>query len=719
MAYLKALGIFRLVSEQKDSSARAWWKNDSFFLRSGLDRGGLVEFLLNEYRPTPIVSPWNGAGGFFPTSSKKSKEAVGAILAIKGSRLEVYRQTIESIQRMFRHTGVKEKPSKTEKALILARCRSQLSDLAVSWLDSVYALSSGDPKYMPLLGTGANDGNMDFTCNFMTNLVPALTGVDVGKTPPKLVCLDARRAGWLNNSAFGADSGQLVKRAVGQFNPGGIGGPNATVGFDGGSLLNPWDFVLMMEGTVLFAGAAARRLSTQASSRAVFPFTVDSSIAVSGAFEYGETSRAEFWAPIWDQPTTVQELEHLMFEGRAQLGRRQVSSGTDFARAVVGLGTERGVGQFQRYGFLERHGRTYLAASLGRIQVRRDQDIAQHANVLFDLNTWMDSLRRIVSAQNAPAGLSVALSQIESAIFEFCQQGRPEDLQNVLIAVGHAERWLSKSGLRKDNDRGKGVRPLNALSHEWLDIADDNTIEFRLGRAMASILPGFTQGERKVGPMRENLEPVKHGRRTAWKENSASFVWTAGAPLSNMQAVLERRCLEGRMRSLEESAHPPLNSAYPALLGDIATFLDGNVDVQRVADLALPLSFVSRPRSQPSDFQKNAPYNVSAAYAAMKLTLLPGKLVWPQFDVKVKIQMEPQMLTMLRAGRVRDAYRVACRRLWASGLKPLADEPGIADRSDYGRRLAAALLFPLDEGAHSALAERAVRKPHRTESQDS
>ena len=720
MAYLKALGIFRLVSEQKDSSARAWWKNDSFFLRSGLDRDGLVQFLLNEYRPTPIVSPWNGAGGFFPTSSKKSKEAVDAIMANKGSRLEAYRQTIESIQRMFRHAGVKEKPSKAEKALILARCRSQLSDLAVSWLDAVYALSSGDPKYMPLLGTGANDGNMDFTCNFMTNLVPALTGVDVGKSPPKRVCPDARRAGWLNISAFDEGSGQLIKGSVGQFNPGGIGGPNATVGFDGNSLLNPWDFVLMMEGAVLFAGAAARRLSAQASSRAVFPFTVDSSMAVSGAFEYGESSRAEFWAPLWGQPATLHELEHLMFEGRAQLGRRQVASGMDFARAVAGLGTEWGVDQFQRYGFLERYGRTYLAAPLGRFQVRRDQDIAQRANVLFDLNTWMDSMRRNASAQNAPVGLSVALSQIESAIFEFCQQGRPEDLQNVLIAVGHAERWLSNSGLRKDNDKGKGVRPLNRLSRDWLRHANDGAPEFRLARAMASILSEQARGETKVGPVRENLEPVENGGRTTWKENSVSFVWTAGAPLSNMQAVLERRCLEGRMQSLEENGHPPLNSAYSALLGDTAAFLDGNVDVQRVADLALPLSFVSyRSRSQPSDFQQNAPFNISAAYAAMKLTLLPGKFVWPQFDLKVKIQMEPQMLTMLRAGRVRDAYRVACRRLWASGLKPLSDDPGIADRSDYGRRLAAALLFPLDEGAHSALAERAVRKPHRTESQDS
>ena len=66
------------------------------------------------------------------------------------------------------------------------------------------------------------------------------------------------------------------------------------------------------------------------------------------------------------------------------------------------------------------------------------------------------------------------------------------------------------------------------------------------------------------------------------------------------------------------------------------------------------------------------------------------------------------MLAMLRAGRVDEAYRVAHRRLRASGLRPLSDEPGIADQSALGRRLAAALLFPLDKSAHCALAKRAL-----------
>ncbi len=719
MSYLKALGLFRLVSEQKDPAARAWWRNDRFYLSSDLDRDGLVEFLLHEYRPTPIVSPWNGGGGFFATSSSKSKEAVGAISAVESDRLEIYRQTIEAIQRLLSDAGIKAKPSKAEKALILARCRNQLSDLAVSWLDAVYTLSGEDPRFMPLLGTGANDGNMDFTCNFMTNLVPALTGVEVGKRPPKRVCLDERRAGWLDISVFGEGSGQLVKGSVGQFNPGGIGGPNATVGFDGSSLLNPWDYVLMMEGTVLFAGAAARRLSAQSSSRAVFPFTVASSMAVSGAFEYGESSRAEFWAPLWDQPAVLPEMEQLMFEGRAQLGRRQVSNGTDFARAVVGLGTERGVYQFQRYGFLERYGRTYLATPLGRFQIRHDQEdqeIARRANVLFDLDVWMDSLRRNVSGRNAPAGLGGALSQIEGAIFEFCRQGRAEDLQSVLIAVGEAERWLSTSGLRKDNDKGRGVRPLNRLSWDWIRFAGDSSPAFELAHAMASIHHLQKDGKTKVGPIRENMDPVDTERRTTtWKEDSTSYVWTAGDPLDNMLAVLERRCLEGRMQDL---GNAPLASGYSARLIDIVEFLNGDVDLQRITNLALPLSFIRywARGEQDSVRRLSALAELPMAFAAMKMTLLPEEFNCQEFGEKRAISMEPRMLSMLKAGRVEEAYGVAWRRLRASGLQPLSKEPGIPDGLENGRRLAAALLFPLDNKAYCALAESAVMKPQRPES---
>ena len=699
MAYLKALGVFRVVAEQRDRSARTWWQGEAFFLRSTLDREALLGFFLDEYRPTPIVSPWNGGSGFH---AKDNSKAMNTILELESPRFQLWNEVISKGRQILAQQG------SDKKEWVLAQCRSRFPDAALDWLDASYVLTADGAKYPPLLGTGGNDGRLEFSNNFMQNVVSALN-------------LDQQRDGdaivgsQIVAALFNEGSPELRKRSSGFFNPGSVGGANASAGFDGEALTNPWDYVLMFEGALLFAGAAARRLSLQASSKAVFPFTVDNSAAgygTSSDSEYGGSARAEFWAPLWSRPASLQELDHLVSEGRAQLGRQQVSNGANFSRAVAGLGTERGISQFQRYGFLVRNGLAYLAAPLGRFYVRDGQNTARRADVLFDLDPWLESLRRALTGRNVPAGLGTALRQIDQATIEFCQRGQPRDLQNVLIAVGHAERWLSTSSLRHGQ---YPVRPLDSLSREWVQHTDDRiTAEFRLARAMASILSGQRDGRARVGPVRENLEPVDAAQRTDWKEGSASFVWTAGDPLSNMTAVLDRRCLEGRMQAMN---HPPLVSAYPARLDDIVEFLNGGVDVRRVVNLALPLSFIRYwPREEEAESRHGpfaAPAALPSAYATMKLTLLPGKFACPSFGVTdTDIWMEPSMVAMLRAGRVGDAYQVARRRLRASGLPlTLSNTAGVSDRSEPGRRLAAALLFPLDPGAHTALAERALRKP--------
>ena len=705
MSYLKALGVFRLVSEQMDPDLRAWWQNDTFYLHSELDRDALTDFFLNKYRPTPIVSPWNGGSGFYPKDNSKAMET---ILEVESPRFQLWYEVISESKGVLSRSESQELKKAEQKEWILSQCRARFPDDALDWLDAAYVLTSDGVKFPPLLGTGGNDGRLEFSNNFMQNIVLALN-------------LEERRNGetimrsQVVSALFDEGSPELVrKRSTGFYNPSSVGGANASVGFNDESLTNPWDYILMFEGALMFAGAAARRLSAQGTSKAVYPFTVDNSAAgygTSSDSEYGDSSRAEFWAPLWNRPVSLRELERLMSEGRAQLGRRQVSNGSDFARAISGLGTERGVSEFQRYGFLVRNGLAYLAAPLGRFYPDPgDQDTAKRANVLFDLDPWLDSLRRTASGRNAPAELGSVRRRIDNAIIEFCQRGQPRDLQNVLIAVGHAERWVSKSGIRDI------VSPLRNLSRGWLEYANDDSVEFRLARSMASIL-SESKDSRRIGPIRENLEPVATQPRVEWKEGSVSCVWTAGDPLSNMLSVLQRRCLEGRMQG---QGHPPLDSTYSARLNDIIAFLEDDVDVQRVADLAFPLSFVRYwHRSESGDGQSfRTPYELPAAYAAMKLTLLPGKFKCPGYSEDERdIRMEPRMPAMLRAGRVKDAYEVASRRLVASGLRPVSDSPGISDRSEAGRRLAAALLFPLGEREYGALAERALRKPQDANSQ--
>jgi CRISPR-associated protein Csx17 len=90
-AYLKALGVLRLVSEQGEPTARGYWNRDSFCLETELDEEALLQFFLERYSPTPILSPWNGGSGFYP---KDSKVGIDAIANSSAERFSVYREGI-------------------------------------------------------------------------------------------------------------------------------------------------------------------------------------------------------------------------------------------------------------------------------------------------------------------------------------------------------------------------------------------------------------------------------------------------------------------------------------------------------------------------------------------------------------------------------------------------------------------------------------------------
>jgi CRISPR-associated protein Csx17 len=168
MAYLKALGILRLVSEQKDPGARGWWKNDIFWLRSALDDDGLVKFFLEDYRPTPIVAPWAGGSGFF---KKDNNVAVQALAASNSARVRPYGEVIRRVRTIIDEEEVGDKPKDADKTRLIHRYRREVPDEVVAWMDAAMVLQEDGQGFAPLLGTGGNDGRLDFTQNFMQRIV--------------------------------------------------------------------------------------------------------------------------------------------------------------------------------------------------------------------------------------------------------------------------------------------------------------------------------------------------------------------------------------------------------------------------------------------------------------------------------------------------------------------------------------------------------------------
>jgi CRISPR-associated protein Csx17 len=108
--YLKALGVLRLLSS-KYPETRGGWRGNRFVLttpldREGierLDRKGIERFFLQEYAPTPIISPWSGRAGFLEgddgqDSKRKGAAFLGRVENAKGTRFGQYRQVVAAIR---------------------------------------------------------------------------------------------------------------------------------------------------------------------------------------------------------------------------------------------------------------------------------------------------------------------------------------------------------------------------------------------------------------------------------------------------------------------------------------------------------------------------------------------------------------------------------------------------------------------------------------------
>jgi len=716
MSYLKALGILRLVSEQKDPQARGWWCKDVFWLRSTLDQTALPQFFLQEYRPTPIVAPWAGGSGFF---RKDNKQAVEMISSSNQARMAPYRNVIQIVRAIIQTEKVGDKPKDNDKARLIRRYRRELPDDVITWMDAAMVLRQDRQGFAPLLGTGGNDGRLDFTQNFMQRIVALSLHRNERAT-------DESRM-WLIHALFASQT-KLNKASVGQFSPGRAGGPNSTQGMEGNSIDNPWEFILMIEGSLLFAGAAVRRFGVVESARAAFPFTVR---AIAAGFDSPASkdeaeSRGELWLPLWTRSVNRDELCRLFGEGRAEASGHPARDATDFARAVAGLGVDRGVCSFSRMAFLKRSGKAFLSTALGRFDVRYRAE----TDHLREIDTWLDSFRRAAGDKNAPGRFIAALHSIDAAIFDFCRYGGKALFQRILIAFGRAERELALTEGKVSN---RNIKPLVGLSQDWIEAANNNSPEFAIALALSQLHDPAA----KIGPLRRNLEPVMIGRTQAgdlysnWAEKDRAVVWNPTDLATNLANVLQRRIMDGQRCGCEQL---PLASRFAAPLGAVAAFIQAQLSEQRIEELTWGLMLIDGSKANPlaSCTIRASDIPLPREYVLLKLLFLPrplaadrkgDRIMWRlarEGESGITIRPEPRILPLLRAGRVGEACRVAAQRLRNSGLQPM---PGLLPTGvvrdiewtelsrdlRHAQRLAAALLVPIASGAVNHLVQLVCR----------
>ncbi|HET9955042.1 MAG TPA: type I-U CRISPR-associated protein Csx17, partial [Polyangiaceae bacterium] len=524
-SYLKALGILRVVAQQKDPRARGCFRGEQFILQSALDRNALVSFFEIEYRPTPVIAPWNGGSGFYP---KDNRKAADAIVSSKDARLQEYAETIRIAREFVAAKGWTERPADENKQLMIASMRACLPDSALAWLDAAIVLGNDRVLFPPLLGTGGNDGRLDFSNNFQQRVFEVLT-----KSPQTPA---------LESSLFGVAQTSQFEGAMGQYQPA------------ANDRTNPWDFILLIEGALLFAAAATRRYENLGSAALAFPFHARAAGGLATVTEGDENeSRDELWLPLWTSPASLPELRHLFAEGRATVGAgsnaRSASTALDFARAVSSLGVDRGIRSFVRVGFHVRNGLAYYATPLGRFATRQ----VPAARLLDDIDTWFDRLRRAAGSNNCPARVSLAKRRTEQSLFEAAQTGR---LSPVLLELGATERALAMSlGFTQK----QFLQPVPRLQSAWSQAVAENSAEQRLGAALAM----------RVG-MRRRLIPLEASGWAFGRADQPDFVFSDRPLVENLHALLLREQLEEL-----QNASPKNRASVPdeiCSLSDIAAF---------------------------------------------------------------------------------------------------------------------------------------------------
>lgn len=676
VGYLKSLGILRVVARQIDREARARWQGGRFELASALHDDDLKRFFLEAYAPAPVVSPWNGGSGFFPNDRKDS---LRAIESTSDPRLVAYRDTISAARAVLDRRGIADKPEGDSKAGLVRDLRRSLPDDALEWMDAAIVMTGLEIAYPPLLGSGGNDGRFDFSNNYARAVV-ALLSEEGG---------DRATSAALLGAALDADAVALEKKLSLAHFLRDASPVNSPAG-ESDSLGNPWDLVLGLEGALVLCAAATRRHGSGIESGLAAPFTVRSTAAGYGSARAGERGRAELWLPLWNGWASLQEVEALAREARAQVGRRQARTGLDFARSAGELGVARGITAFERYAILERAGKSNLAVPAGRLTVEPRPGV----RAIRYLDGWLRHVFGYAGSDRSPRGVASAAKALERALFAFAESSSGQRGALVLEKLGTLESALALSASRT---AGAGIRPLaRAPAEEWLEAADDGTPEFAVAAAIASVRDRVGSSPR----LRDYLHGTGSDQRGAaiFDPQARSLVPRRAGAVTRLAAIHARRHLDAQATSARNGT-VSLGFSH-ALWCDPASlhaFALGRLDDERVLRLASGLCLLEfreaslPPRRRISD----------VPCPALDLLLL----AWQGLP-HTQLGPRPGWAARLAAGRPQAVLKDAALRLRLAELPPLPGATELAQGAPPGPALGAALLVQVGDHARRAMAAR-------------
>lgn len=632
--YLVGLGLLVALSSKWSGVRGSWRKGCFVIVENQIARDQIEKYLLEEWRPTPYARWW----------AEKQKADTKA---------------------------------KADQNTWKARSVALVSNVRL--LDS-HIVGIGRNQFNPVLGTGGNIGKRDLAKVFenANNLIAK-------SEKPKVTS-------WLNATLYAEFDSPLP-----DLTSAGTWFVYANKTFNSGQdwyregQISPWSFLLALEGALLLIGGAARRLSANARSYAVFPFVTDVPSPLSES-EVGLV-KAEFWAPLWKHPASMLEVRALLERGLARIGQRAAKSPHEFAIAVRSAGVDVGVEEFVR--FVLRHttsSQVYEAVPGERIKVGSSH--SADSELIEPITPWLDRLPYEPRDSKQKGKFKGLRGPVENAIIRIAE--RPDD----------AERWqhllllLSETQSRIDRNKElrERCRAISRLEARWFEKAfwPSPPVEILVARAIASI------GAESKMPLLVNvfgIELDKSGRPLfSGQSRPQRAIWHRGEIVRLFADVLERRLVD-----TDASLPLPLDARVFCSAAMVGAFLSDALDIDQIGRWVPPLSLIKwfapqikaeRAADREFDSKPDGTFLLQALFRPLfyphKL-LVRGNELFPE-RLQPRAATARRLLNLIRQGELSEAVQLAQNRYLAAGhsIVMLPDNLG-ADHE----RLAASLLIPM------------------------
>ncbi len=725
---LKSIGVFRIVATQADPAAAGFWRDGHFVLDSSLDIEGLLDFLCNRYRPTPVINPWNGGSGFWPNDNKVG---MNRILDCDDTRFAPYAEAIRTVRALpFFECGlnsVKDLLSAARREDFSGKSNTELVRLA----DEIERIASKLPIPISNITEQAIE---DFSESFSADHIKVISSLKKEFSKLRNKLLEAYRSA--NKDAFLlACRASLPEEALPWLDAAiaitGDGTPvyNPVLGSGGNDGRNDFskNFMeavtdLLLEATedsrTLLCGSLLQTSVTGFTQGNIGHFDPGRA----GGYNQGQGPGTDsgLRPSAWDFVLTLEGATLLAssISKRSATGTRGNAT-LPFTVALSAHGftsaqsSEKGKSELwfpiwenpatlDEIAYLFAEGRGNLGRRTAKnglefcravgllgvergivsfvryafIQERRGKSsvampVGEHGvrfvpelALLGEFDTIRNSWRTAVSGIRSLKG---RLEDVDKELFSCVSSPSADSFTRVIRAFGRMNLALSKI-----NKQAKEFpRFRNPLSPDWLKACRQSP-ELRMAAAISTIYG-------KSDTVRRNLLCVKAGE---WDSRASD--WRGPDLISRMCSVLGRRLVDAEAQREDTLPFQSRLYAYPE---DAALLIHGGLNCDLMEELLFGFCFVDWKRLSEDLFQgeERPRIPIPRSYALLKLCFTPRLF-------QITACNPRELSNLLAAGRTRDALRRAHKGLSVRGWTPFDID---FTSSESGKQILAALLVPV------------------------